>query len=704
MIRSLELNYFRKHEHLVLSFEPGTVVLRGHNEAGKSTIFQAIAYALFGARALPQALDEVVTHGHPASALRVGLVLELGGARYDVARSARGAEVKHPDGLVTGQTECSAFIEKLVGAPAALATNLFFANQNSIRGALGSGSKATSSLIETLADFGQIDQLIELIQSSLTTGQTKPFEERLAQAEATLESIGEPQPPKDLTKEIQEAALNVLSAEAQYDEILQAREKHTKEVLEPLRARKAERDKLSAELVRLQTEREVVEARLQTAAVPEYDEQAHEEARRALAEAEKQDLTLKAWANAHAAFAALPIVKSVWEGDGPSFVAFCEKNEADLIKLRDWISKGQAELAGLNRQVLEGICKVCGLDYDTVPSVGDQNVRVRAERDALVTKINETQAALKEKEVERAAVKLITQQWQLYRDFIARYGSYVSVDTNFVPPKVEFTAPEPQRVDVTAVKRQVAALERAKTERAATLGRIQEMEALLERNLVQLQRVMGEMATMHSVPLELGEAESTSEQQNKLCNASAAYCTEVASALSRLKNEAEQGKAVYAERLKTYELAREQAAAARQQLQDVSFNNALLKKVRTARPIIVDRLWSVLLAAVGHYFSQMRGTSSTVTRTDGVFLVDGRPVEGLSGSTLDILGLAIRVALLKTFLPACSLLVLDEPAAACDDDREASLLGTIVAAQFEQILIVTHSDLADAYADQLVQL
>ena len=100
----------------------------------------------------------------------------------------------------------------------------------------------------------------------------------------------------------------------------------------------------------------------------------------------------------------------------------------------------------------------------------------------------------------------------------------------------------------------------------------------------------------------------------------------------------------------------------------------------------------------------MRGEPSAVTRVEGAFLVDGRPVEGLSGSTLDVLGLAIRVALLKTFLPRCSFLVLDEPAAACDEEREAALIGTIATAQFGQVILVTHSGIADAYSNQLVTL
>lgn len=71
---------------------------------------------------------------------------------------------------------------------------------------------------------------------------------------------------------------------------------------------------------------------------------------------------------------------------------------------------------------------------------------------------------------------------------------------------------------------------------------------------------------------------------------------------------------------------------------------------------------------------------------------------------MDILGLSIRLALLKTFLPQCNFLVLDEPAAACDDLRESALIGTVATAQFEQTLLVTHSDVGDTFANQLISL
>lgn len=109
-----------------------------------------------------------------------------------------------------------------------------------------------------------------------------------------------------------------------------------------------------------------------------------------------------------------------------------------------------------------------------------------------------------------------------------------------------------------------------------------------------------------------------------------------------------------------------------------------------------------MLGSVSHYFSAIRGTRSVLTRTAEGFSVNGRSVEGLSGSTQDALGLAIRIALSKTFLPGLPLLVLDEPFAGCDEARELAGLGMIAAAGFEQTILITHSDLADALADSLL--
>jgi DNA repair exonuclease SbcCD ATPase subunit len=100
----------------------------------------------------------------------------------------------------------------------------------------------------------------------------------------------------------------------------------------------------------------------------------------------------------------------------------------------------------------------------------------------------------------------------------------------------------------------------------------------------------------------------------------------------------------------------------------------------------------------------MRGEKSVVTKANGGFSVNGQSVATLSGSTKDILGLATRVALIKTFLPGCPFLVLDEPAQGCDSDRTGALLGFIASCGFSQVILVTHDGLSESFADNLISL
>jgi hypothetical protein len=156
--------------------------------------------------------------------------------------------------------------------------------------------------------------------------------------------------------------------------------------------------------------------------------------------------------------------------------------------------------------------------------------------------------------------------------------------------------------------------------------------------------------------------------------------------------------------LSAYRKAMETKASLEESLTVTVRNNALIKKLRDVRPIVANRLWSIVLASVSTYFSQIRGTPSVVTRSSASFAVGGKPVGGLSGSTLDALGLAIRMALSKTFLPSIDYLLLDEPSAGMDEERETAMLGLLAATGYGQVLVVTHSSLADTFANNLIQL
>ena len=172
MLKQITLTNFKKHESLTVEFAPGLNAIKGSNESGKSTLTQAAAYALFGTKALPYSLEDTVTYGKPLNSLKVALDFEVAGKVYTITRSKSAAELNYDGGTVTGQTETSNFVGKLLGTDAQAAPKLILANQNDIRGSLTSGPKATTELIEKLAQFDQLDTLVDLIQEKLTTGST----------------------------------------------------------------------------------------------------------------------------------------------------------------------------------------------------------------------------------------------------------------------------------------------------------------------------------------------------------------------------------------------------------------------------------------------------------------------------------------------------------------------------------------------------
>jgi DNA repair exonuclease SbcCD ATPase subunit len=146
---------------------------------------------------------------------------------------------------------------------------------------------------------------------------------------------------------------------------------------------------------------------------------------------------------------------------------------------------------------------------------------------------------------------------------------------------------------------------------------------------------------------------------------------------------------------------REDIAKLEEKLGQLQHNNALLKEVKAGRLLVADLLWTKVLTGTSAYFSRMRGEDSVVTRSSKGFMINGRPL--VSGSTFDILGLALRITLVKLF-SQCKLLILDEANAGADEDRTALMLGTLATAGFDQVLFVSHKPQDENACDHLIMV
>lgn len=705
MFDQLVLSNFRQHENLTIDFESGLVAIRGANEAGKTTLQEAIAYALFGANALREAFAAVVRWGQPEASLCVTLRLTLDGVQYQIVRKKSGAELVAQglpgdnDLLVTGQTEVTKYVERLLRVDAATAGKMMLASQGKLRGALEERGKALE-LISELANFDLIDRIITLVQTKLPGGNTKAAEERLKNLrEQTVEV-----PALDMSEqEARAEAINTQLGQKHADSAATAAalsEQNAVKAREQIGAASAAERKLA------DLEARVEAARIAAAVVP--TEPAHTQVdidrwRAEMATEKAQTVLHQIWM--HLKGLKRPDVD--WEGSRASFEEFftaAKVKEAAALKA---MQAAEVERAAKRAQLInDKICGLCGKDLTDVPEVVAKNTELQAAiaaLDAVVTAQAVNAMAASEERGELATVQAQASKYELA---LSRYLDHVDLFDDHYPPRWVWKGepPKPPAANIVDTDALIRTAENALRAFATAQGAQTAAQGVLTQLSAELMAFRPVCAQAQAA---VEPAKTVLQEAATLQARVAAIGAEITQLQFDAKQTAQEiahAQEIHAERLRAAQLVKDQADKAQYDLEQMNRGNALAVKLRNARPQIADKLWGIVLAAVSKYFSDVRGTQSVVTRSDNDFLVDGKPTPGLSGSTLDSLGLGMRVALTKTFMPWIPVMMLDEPAAACDDEREINMLGMIVAAGFDQVILVTHSAHADAFANQVVQL
>lgn len=705
MLKRLKAKNFRKLVDTELTFGPGLTAVRGSNEAGKSTLLEAIAYALHGAKACREAIDDVVTWGEPKNSLKVELDIETDNVTYTVKRSPTGAEVwfsgrSEPD--VVGQTEVTNFMSRTLGMDSAAMNRLVFASQGGIRGALDEGPTATAEMIEKLADLTQIDDVLQLIVEHLPTGSTAGAEARLQQLQDQLADL-KPVEKQDWAaqKAVQSDAVGhfecqLALAEADVAELNAAVADRQREKQAAL-GQQARKKQLAADLERAEARL----AKLQhtaAGATIDTDTLTAEIARLAdlASEVRLYETT--------APFLPLPDVH--WEGTKALFDDTIESLNSELGKLRQEVAEAETRVRVLEAQrVSSSVCGFCNQDVSQFPEVAAKNAKIDADLRDL-----RTEASFK-----KGVVQQLTNELSEYMTVVevgikrlnglnraVALGKVVLDDLTY-PPGAQWVGPIPDEAALKrlpTLQRDLKAAQELNKEVEASRIQLPLAQESVERLRAELEGVVVVVVDEEDLArLERIASEAVTKLQGAKHRLDAAR-----QELTRLESaEANEQKL-----LALYEQAHsnlvKQIEQARAEIEEIGFNNELLKAVRAARPIVAEAVWNMVLSAVSTYFSELRQEECVVQRQGKIFTVNGKGIGGLSGSTKDILGLAIRLALTKTFLPNASFLLLDEISAACDPERTAVMLGFLQATGVPQTILVTHELESEAVADNLIQL
>lgn len=709
MLNSLTLTNFKRHRDLSIDFTAGINATRGANEAGKTTMLEAMGYALFGSAALNLPMEEIVTWGEDLKTMQVSLNLTVGDKTYVFSRGKSGAEVVTENGvLVTGQKEVASFAATLLGADSNASSKLMFASQNALRGALEQGPKVLSQMIEDLAGFDAFDTILAAAQDKLTLGNPGVLEERLKGYLSSLEGAAADLPAKPDEEAFQASitALGNQAAEAQgrISELTAARDLAKTKWMDKssafLRA-KAAADKVATAKSRWDETVKQVED-LRPAARVEIDDQ-RENLKATIADCEQYDKR----ETAYRFFMAQPEGER-YAGTSTEFQAAVD---AANLAVRDATVK-IADLkvkitAAQGRRINHDKCDKCGQDVTHLSTVIETNAAVDAELESLKPQLATLEAKLVELTAESQRLAAYRHFADKLQGYIAKLGSFCDIDESTFPVGYRWRGEVPSDAapDTQFYRRQLINLETQLRERDQAVAKLELAEAQMIKAQSDYVDAKDALAQLEQADAEdvLALDELKVVAENALTQAlGAVACADLEIAnLTRQHEAAVQLWKVSSARVVDFTNA---VAKTRQEITDMGFNNALVKKIRGIRPEIANALWNKVLASVSVMFSQMRGEESWITKESNGFKVNGRSVEGLSGSTLDILGLAIRCALIRTFLPECGLLVLDEPCHGADNQRTEAMLGFIASSGFKQVLLVTHEGISEAFCENLILL
>ncbi len=725
MLNYIKMENFRKHADLTVTFTPGINTIRADNERGKSSMLEAIAYAYFGAAGLKESIDDVVTYDMPVSKLKVEHGFTLAGVDYKIVRSSKGAELTFGREVVTGQKEVTKFVEGLFGASQAMSAKLMLAKQKDLGGALADGPTAAGKMIEDLADLELINELTTKISERLPAGNTDVQKSTVSTlreqaAEPKLEDL------EPLLSAEREARLASSAAVEHYGAVkAQLDNLDLAAAREILVNERVLNEQICAASITIAS----TEAKL-ALPVPPAPKDGAIEALQAKIVAQKD---LEAAGRLHAELKAADTAEA-WDEPLAALQAAVVQAELDVTARQESLREIRAGLDAGNKDrraaisvyaveqatltgklIKDTTCALCQKDLKDVPEVArinsllnQQLIDLEMAYSSNLADIDEQLGGLNEELFEDE--KLLAQEQQYLADLQAvvrkheklqglygRAAAYITLDERVVPAQWTWTGPTgaPQNFsgELARLQEQQSAHLRAEADRTAL--------AQINASAVA-QRARAEVSL---AALQLTDARETLELEVAL-KPQVQAALEVTQRAERTMLAARQAYDMAQQRNTLLTTANERAraglATAEATLAEMEANNLLIKKLRAARPVIADQLWAIVLAACSTYAGDVRGEKSTISRADGRFKINGRPITGLSGSAEDVLGLSVRYALTKTFLPNVDFVILDEVAAACDDQRELAMLGLLATSGFGQTILVTHSQHADAFSDNII--
>jgi exonuclease SbcC len=267
-LRSLHMQLFRQHVDGHVVFPDGLVGIIGVNGSGKTTIVEAVGFALFGSRALRGRTEDVRTRTAPSrgagrnrrdSEMRVELSIDHDGAVFRIVRSLADAALYvggEANAVALGNREVSARIAALIGMSYEEFVATYCTEQKGLEFLSGKkGATEREKFIIRVLGYDRLEELQELLRGDrkekratlqgyeASIGTREEIEQRLAAEEQQLRTIREKHDEAFQALTRAEGEFSVLRAKMQKLDDLRSRFIKEREGVQTLQVRVEERAK-----------------------------------------------------------------------------------------------------------------------------------------------------------------------------------------------------------------------------------------------------------------------------------------------------------------------------------------------------------------------------------------------------------------------------------------------------------------------------